>query len=147
MTRRADLNLCRPVGSLRPGSLLMAQRGNYLLGSLEIRVCDAHPADVEWMSGDTEDWAVTVEKQEGTVSLAEVLHALMADVPEMRRRHPAGRLTTNRAPGVWSGSYVISPPAEPGSARRPGSKSCPANGGGTPGPSSMTSMRTPSGAR
>ncbi|MDQ0765000.1 GNAT family N-acetyltransferase [Streptomyces canus] len=46
---------------------------------MKIRVRDAHPADVEWMSNNTEGWTVTVEKQEGAASLAEALHALIAE--------------------------------------------------------------------
>ncbi|MFH9002882.1 hypothetical protein ACH4E5_06510 [Streptomyces afghaniensis] len=32
---------------------------------MKIRVRDGHPADVEWMSNNTEGWTVIVEKQEG----------------------------------------------------------------------------------
>ncbi|MEU2490062.1 GNAT family N-acetyltransferase [Streptomyces sp. NPDC007883] len=46
---------------------------------MKIRVRDAHPADVKWMSNNTEGWTVTVEKQEGAASLAEALHALIAE--------------------------------------------------------------------
>jgi GNAT superfamily N-acetyltransferase len=49
---------------------------------MKIRVRDAHPADVEWMSNNTEGWTVTVEKQEGAASLAEALHALIAEDPD-----------------------------------------------------------------
>ncbi|MGM9348147.1 GNAT family N-acetyltransferase [Streptomyces salinarius] len=49
---------------------------------MKIRVRDAHPADVKWMSNNTEGWTVTVEKQEGAASLAEALHALIAEDPD-----------------------------------------------------------------
>jgi GNAT superfamily N-acetyltransferase len=49
---------------------------------MEIRVRDAHSADVRWMSKNTEGWTVTVEKQEGSASLAEALHALIAEDPD-----------------------------------------------------------------
>jgi hypothetical protein len=49
---------------------------------MKIRVRDAHQADVEWMSDNTEGWTVTVEKQEGAASLAEALHALIAEDPD-----------------------------------------------------------------
>ncbi|MFI8094081.1 GNAT family N-acetyltransferase [Streptomyces sp. NPDC086080] len=48
---------------------------------MKIKVRDAHPADVEWMSNNTEGWTVTVEKHEGAASLAEALHALIAEDP------------------------------------------------------------------
>ena len=49
---------------------------------MRIQVRDAHPADTEWMSTNTEGWTVTVEKQEGATSLAEALHALIAEDPD-----------------------------------------------------------------
>jgi GNAT superfamily N-acetyltransferase len=49
---------------------------------MKIRIRDACPADVEWMSGNTEGWTVTVEKQEGAASLEEALHALIAEDPD-----------------------------------------------------------------
>lgn len=49
------------------------------IGNTRERVRDVHPADVEWMNNNTEGWTVTVEKQEGAASLAEALHALIAE--------------------------------------------------------------------
>ncbi|MEU0176513.1 GNAT family N-acetyltransferase [Streptomyces massasporeus] len=49
---------------------------------MRIKVRDAHPADTEWMSNNTEGWTVTVENQEGATSLAEALHALIAEDPD-----------------------------------------------------------------
>ncbi|WP_431330479.1 N-acetyltransferase family protein [Streptomyces sp. IPPR8] len=49
---------------------------------MKIRVRDAHPADVKWMSENAEGWTVTGEKPEGAASLAEALHALIAEDPD-----------------------------------------------------------------
>ncbi|MDX3113122.1 MULTISPECIES: GNAT family N-acetyltransferase [Streptomyces] len=72
---------------------------------MKIRVRDAHPADVEWMSSNTEGWAVTAEKQEGAVSLAEALHALIAEVPDQGVRMGWLHSSLQRAAGDEPG-YV-----------------------------------------
>ncbi|NEB80016.1 GNAT family N-acetyltransferase [Streptomyces sp. SID14478] len=48
---------------------------------MKIRIRDARPADVEWMSVNTEGWKVTEGKGERATSLEEALHALIAEDP------------------------------------------------------------------
>ncbi|MGW5733546.1 MULTISPECIES: N-acetyltransferase family protein [Streptomyces] len=46
---------------------------------MKITIRDARPADVDWMSDNTEGWTVTEEKLDRATSLAEALHALIAE--------------------------------------------------------------------
>lgn len=72
---------------------------------MKIRVRDAHPADVKWMSNNTEGWTVTVEKQEGAASVAEALHALIAEDPDQGVRMGWLHSSLQRAAGSEPG-YV-----------------------------------------
>jgi GNAT superfamily N-acetyltransferase len=72
------------------------------LTGMTIRIRDARPADVEWMSDNTEGWTVTEKKHDGTTSLAEALHALIAEDPHGVRMgwlHSVQRSASGHEPG------------------------------------------------
>jgi hypothetical protein len=79
---------------------------------MRTKVRDAHPADTEWMSNNTEGWTVTVEKQEGATSLAEALHALIAEDPDQGVRmgwlHSSQQAASPATSGSMSSTFLPS---------------------------------------
>ncbi|MBU6529685.1 GNAT family N-acetyltransferase [Streptomyces mayonensis] len=64
-----------------------------------ITVRDAQPADVEWMSDNTEGWKVTNKARDSGTSLEEAFHALVA---ERSDGTPAGWLHSIQRSGGFS---------------------------------------------